>query len=181
MTRTKPYSNLPGYRCSLKTPFGHAVVFDLGTDAAPRRWHLVGYRKGDGAEIGSVAFRSERQARTAMKGARDGHYSAWIPEALLPKRLRRLADDSAPTPGPAADGDPAALATTTDWRQLAVRRPDLPDGWHEASLPLNEGTAEHRHRFEVRNGLVVPDHLDDPDRMRTWFRVARRFRQGRQY
>ena len=83
----KPYSHLPGYHCSLKTRFGHVVVCDLGRNADPR-WLLRAFEKG-GHEIGTLNVHTEREARCAMKAARDGCHD-WIPEPERPRQ--RLAN-----------------------------------------------------------------------------------------
>ena len=72
--RKKAHADDPGYRCSLKTRFGQAVVYDrnAGFGGAGRaRWAVVAYDNDDNA-IGTFDRRTERAARDSMKALRDG-------------------------------------------------------------------------------------------------------------
>jgi len=92
VSRRKPHAGDPGYRCSLRTPYGQAVVYDRKglilpqtVDAAHPRWDVVSYDRQD-ALIGVEPCRTEREARDTMKGLRDG--SVEPTPAEPPKRPR---------------------------------------------------------------------------------------------
>ena len=86
MSVRKPYNGDAGYHCSLKTSFGHAVVYDRekGGDwiDADTRWVLSAYNT-EGANIGLLECSSEREVRASMKGTRDGTFVDWIDPVAL--------------------------------------------------------------------------------------------------
>ena len=82
-SKAKPYNGDAGYRCSRRTPFGHAVVYDREaggewiTDRT--RWMVAAYDCRQ-RNIGLLECESERDARTAMKEAAAGDcgWCDWI-------------------------------------------------------------------------------------------------------
>lgn len=82
----KPFNNDAGYVCSLKTGFGHVVVYDRekGGDwiDASTRWVLAAYNH-DKENIGLLDCRTIRQARSDMKLTRDGMWD-WIEQFQKP-------------------------------------------------------------------------------------------------
>ena len=81
-SKRKPYNGDAGYECSLKTPFGHAVVYDRqnggGWIDGEGRWVVAAYDRA-GRNIGLLDCRTEKLARQTMKDARDGCHD-WIVE-----------------------------------------------------------------------------------------------------
>ena len=79
MNARKPFAHEPGYVCSLRTPFGHAVVYDQDQGAAlgaPGRWVVAAYN-GDRRPLATVPCASQNAARRAMKDARTRGYG-WL-------------------------------------------------------------------------------------------------------
>ncbi len=79
MNARKPFAHEPGYVCSLRAPFGHAVVYDQDAGAAlgaAGRWVVAAYN-GDRSPLATVPCLSQNAARRAMKDARTRGY-AWL-------------------------------------------------------------------------------------------------------
>ena len=88
MSKHKPFHRDAGYKCSLRAPFGHVVVYDRSRGGdwidADTRWVAAAYDH----ELRNTALlecRTERIARKTMKAARDGDHD-WIqtPTATTP-------------------------------------------------------------------------------------------------
>lgn len=119
---SKPHANDPGYRCSLRTPSGQAVVYDRKGLILPQRidrqhprWDVVSYDRRD-AIVGIDHARTEREARQVMKDLRSGERgpapaapparpqpkpkpSAATPRQTLPRRAAQAALDAGVRPG----------------------------------------------------------------------------------
>ena len=81
MSARKPFAGEPGYVCSLRTPFGHAVVYDQDCGAVlgsstPDRWVVAAYDR-DRFRLATVPCASQNAARRAMKDARTRGYG-WL-------------------------------------------------------------------------------------------------------
>lgn len=79
-SKRKPYNGDAGYHCSLKTPFGHVVLYDRRNGGdwidGGERWVLAAYDRG-GSNLALLDCRTERWGRRAMKDTRDG-WTEWI-------------------------------------------------------------------------------------------------------
>ena len=80
MSNRKPFNDDAGYKCSLRAPFGHVVVYDRKNGGdwidADTRWVVSAYDHEE-LNIALLECETERLARDTMKGARDGHHD-WI-------------------------------------------------------------------------------------------------------
>ena len=88
-SKAKPYNLDAGYKCSRKTPFGHAVVYDRESGgewiAGPSRWVVAAFDTRQ-QNIGVLECASERDARNAMKNAAAGEcgWCDWMGHLQLP-------------------------------------------------------------------------------------------------
>lgn len=102
MNVRKPFSGDAGYVCSLRTRFGHVVVYDRtrggGWIDADTRWVVAAYDH-DKRNIALLDCQSQRIARQTMKDARDGHHD-WIEQPV---------DEPEPMPA----GEPGGTMTVT--------------------------------------------------------------------
>jgi len=80
MSKRKPYNGDAGYRCSLKFPLGHVVLYDRQNGGdwidGGERWVLAAYDHA-GGNLALLDCPSERWGRRAMKDTRDGWHE-WI-------------------------------------------------------------------------------------------------------
>ncbi|MDE0660303.1 MAG: hypothetical protein OXI79_11705 [Gammaproteobacteria bacterium] len=71
MSKRKPYNRDAGYKCSLKTPFGHAVVYDRerggGWIDGEGRWVVAAYDR-TGKNIGLLDCRTAGARQAGHEG-----------------------------------------------------------------------------------------------------------------
>ena len=84
-SKRKPYNGDAGYHCSLKTRFGHVVLYDRRNGGdwidAGARWVLAAFDRS-GANLALLDCKTERYGRRAMRDARDG-WTEWIEWAAI--------------------------------------------------------------------------------------------------
>ena len=97
-SKRKPYNGDAGYHCSLKTRFGHVVLYDRRNGGdwidGGERWVLAAFDHS-GANLALLDCKTERYGRRAMRDTRDG-WTEWIawdvvrqafPDADVPRDL----------------------------------------------------------------------------------------------
>lgn len=82
MSKRKPFNEDAGYKASLRTPFGHAVIYDRENGGdwidADTRWVVAAY-DSEHSNLAIMEASSLRIARETMKGAREhGFQTDWI-------------------------------------------------------------------------------------------------------
>ena len=112
MSNRKPFNRHAGYKCSLRAPFGHVVVYDRSRGGdwidADTRWVVAAYDR----ELRNIALLecpTEGIARQTMKAARRGDHD-WMETLPSPA-------SSPHTPQPAM---PANASYMRGWNAAAA-------------------------------------------------------------